>query len=1213
MSEVKWNDSQLQAINARDTSLIVSAAAGSGKTAVLVQRLLEILSDTENRVSADRIAVVTFTNDAAAQMKQRLTEALAAAIEKSPDDRWLIRQQSLINSAKISTIHTFCFDMIRDNLRDLDVSTDFKILDETDENLIIAKALDTVFERLYTSPDSAGMMNRLVEFFSKGERREDGLEEVVLEIYKFLMSTPFPDKWMQQAKDSYSETDPLKNPYCTGFLENTIDVLEGCAARQRSVLAEMNTEITDGKLSLSTAAVKGNRDNIENVLKQTETALSKLKDSSAGWNERIAVTFDMPENVRSSPKISAFVNIHRRYASRAAAAVNGINSFTAENIRRDFKIMQDIIGSLHTVISMLTEEISALKSEKNALAFSDAEQLAIKLLCTVNENGEPVRTKLAEELSEYYRLIMIDEFQDANENQNLIFRLLSHNGTPEKNGDNLFVVGDIKQSIYGFRLANPAIFRNSFKTADPYTNGYEGTNSRIVFSCNYRSSKDVIDFTNFVFERIMTEELGGVDYTDGEKLVLGAEYPEKDRSTVLLLAEYWKKDKNAPDSPAVKKLSANELEAEAVAARIASMIGKAEIGREDSIRKCTASDFCILLRDNKRGQLYRDALEKHGILSLTEEADSYLEETEVAVILNLLRIIDNPMYDIPMVSVLMSPIFMLTADETAQLRMMKRKSVYSCLKEFMKQPVTNDTAVLHGKLKYFTEVFEKLRFDAASLELEKLIRTIYDRTDYISSVQALNGGTQKCANLRQLLVYAEAYSRNYDGGLPGFIRYADDILKSSKDLKRASVITSTDCVSIKTIHKSKGLEYPFVFLCGTGKKFRDSDEKKMFIRSNELGLAFTIQDHEHLYSYEPISYSLLKNTVHHNMLSEEMRLLYVAMTRAKEQLFISMVNDTESTSENSLPNRAKLFTNLITSGITPDIVSEAVCMRDWLTMAFAVHPSFKEYAAANKITSCTSEQTDSRLTVSASLQQNAPQTSEAQTDETVIPASEETIKLLTERFSAAEKSISAETAAKLTITEIAKDSSEMTLNLPDFSQKYHGLTAAQAGTAMHTFMQYADFEAAEQGEDAICLEADRMEDMGILSHMERLSLDMSKLYGFFTSDLYLRMKNSEEICREKKFLVKISELSLDDKLSEEYNNNNSMLQGIADCFFVENGEIVLIDYKTDRVNSEKVLAERYSLQLKLYSAAFEKIRRQKVKEAYLYSFALGRKVSIPLG
>lgn len=1204
MSEVKWNKQQQEAINARDTSIIVSAAAGSGKTAVLVRRLLEILSDEALGVRADRIAVVTFTNDAAAQMKQRLTDALDAALDAEPHNHWLRSQQNLISSAKISTIHTFCFDMIKDNTKDLDVSSGFRILDESDEKILLSKALDNVFERLYSDPATASVMDRLVEFFSTGERKDANLENAVLKIYDFLMSIPFPMDWLEKAKGNYTETDPLKNIYAVRFYEHTVSQLEFCLRQQKQALYTICKLMEDNAKLASLASVSGAAEDITATIAQIEETLYSLKNTDIPWDERIQVSICSPGKKRSYAKSAEFTSandLHRRYMEKAVSLAEDIRRFTSENIKCDLEISHEILTHLTMLLDMLIKEMAALKSEKNALGFSDAEQLAIRLLCRKDESGKTVRTELAQGLSEYYKLIMIDEFQDANENQNLIFRLLSHNGTPEKNGDNLFVVGDVKQSIYGFRLANPAIFREAFRNADDYSQEYSGSNSRIVFNRNYRSSNDVIDFTNFVFEHLMTEDVGGVDYNDNEKLVMGASYPEKDRSTTLLMRDY---------SKATEQMNIKEAEADAVAAEIASMIGKVDISDGDTVRKCKASDFCILLRDNKRGQLYTDALMRYGIDGVCEETEGYLESREIAVLINFLRIIDNPLCNIPMVSVLMSAIFMLTADDIAQIRLTGENSIYNCVKEYMKTPVTAENSALHERLAYFTAVLNKLRRDASSMNLEKLIRTIYDSTDFLSSVQAFDDGIQKRANLRQLLVYAESYEQNYDGGLSGFIRYLDDICRSS-DLKRASVVSNSDAVSIKTIHKSKGLEYPFVFLCGTSKKFCLYDEKDICLLNNDLGIAFTIQDHNRLYKYEPVSYKYLKAVTHRSTLSEELRLLYVAMTRAKEQLFISMVNELGSKGTTTFASRAKLFCGMITAadGITPDIAAEAASMRDWLIMAYAVHPAFDEYANNSSIKEYLTIFTDSRLRVITSDPEKKHEDLSENYDDTFI--SEETVQLLTDRFTKAEQENYISTAAKFTITEIAKNNEELTLELPEFSQKYAGLTAAQAGTAMHTFMQYADFNAAEKSTDSVAEEADRLEEMGILSAPERQSLDIGRLFGFFDSDLYRRMKKSDEICREKKFLIKISELSLDDNQAEEYNNN-SMLQGIADCFFVEDGGIVLIDYKTDRVRSEDVLIGRYALQLRLYSAAFEKIRGLKVKEAYLYSFSLGRKVRIPI-
>lgn len=1188
MSEVKWNKGQLDAINARNTSLMVSAAAGSGKTAVLVERLLRILSDNDNKVSADRIVVVTFTNDAAAQMKQRLSEALSEAVAKHPSNNWLAHQQSLINSAKISTIHTFCFDMIRENLQTLDISAGFKILDDADEEILISKAMENVFESFYADPEKAEILNFLTDFTCISERSDSELAELIAKIHRFLMAIPFPMEWLDNAAERYSAFDPATDPFADFYISDAVSRLES--------LVKKEIHVTTLFASIGEDA---NMENANFLRYLIEDTVKRLSDRSLGWDKMT----DIP-----APEISAVTrtkfkagtpqrnigqrarDLHKEVLSEYKNIISSFD-FTEQMICDDYEKTYAVIKKLSVVLRALIDEINRLKSEKNALSFSDAEQLAVQLLCR-RENGAVLPTKLAEDLSEYYSLIMIDEFQDANETQNLIFRMLSHGGTAEKNGDNLFVVGDVKQSIYGFRLANPAIFRNALKSADDYSDEYEGTNARILLNRNYRSSPDVINFANDVFSCIMTETMGGVDYTDGEKLVCGAVYPEKDRSTEVIFVDTLP---NSDDEEA-EDLSCDEAEARAAAEKIRSMLGIVTVTDHGAERPCREGDFCILMRDRKRGQLYADALRKVGIRASCDETAGYLQSKEIAVLANLLRVIDDPLKDIPLVSVLMSAMFMLTAEEIARIRTLSDKKMYHCVLEAMKG--TDNTA---KKLCEFKKLYDKMRLCASSQSLENLIRTIYDSTDFLSSVQVWADGEQKRANLRLLLEYAKNYEQNYEGGLSGFIRYLGDISDSGNDLVRASVTPPSDnVVSIKTIHKSKGLEYPFVFLCGTHKGFNVMDERSVMQLDLDYGISFRIQDRETLRSYDSFPRSVMRLISHRSTLSEEMRLLYVALTRAKEQLFITMINNLKTTKLMYALNSAVTAEN----GISPQIVSRAGSMRDWLISVLITHPDGCELID-DEDERCPTRKSNAsvKLEFVSGSQVGIENEDEAENQ----PSSDEDVKMLTERFSYAYDGNLTETAAKLTITEIAKSTEEATLRMPDFTQSVSGLTAAERGTAMHTFMQYADFERAEKDTRTV---AEILAEKGIISDPEKNALQYEKLDRFFKSELYARMKNSPEVCREKKFLIEISQLGLDDELGEEYNNTNGMLQGIADCLFKEDDGYVLVDYKTDRVKTAEVLADRYRMQLKLYSAAMEKITGVKVKEAYLYSFGLDCQVQI---
>lgn len=1197
-----WTAGQLDAITAKNTSVIVSAAAGSGKTSVLVERLLRILSDRENKTPADRIIVVTFTNDAAAQMKQRLAEAISKQLELDPSDEWLAHQQSLIPSAKISTIHSFCFDMIRENIRSLDVSAGFRILDDTEEKLIVSKALANVFESFYEK--SPEFMNRLSDLTGGASRSDYKLEEAVLELHRFLSSTPFPDKWLEKYSKKYNapfcpENDSLAEAYGEMFVR-TLKRL----SQQASYALELVTEAGGGKCELI----------LSSEAEMLINAAERAENISLSWDERFVLppadwqTCRYPKVEKGSTEavlVDMAKDIRQKYKDKYKELAEKYR-FSEEDINADYKINGEIISGLSQIITELNKEIARLKTEKNGLGFSDAEQLAVKLLSVRTEKGiEP--SPLAKELSEYYKVIMIDEFQDANDTQNLIFRLLSHNGTAESNGDNLFEVGDVKQSIYRFRLANPKIFTDALEAAEPYSKGYTGKNSYVLLNKNFRSSSDVVEFVNDTFACLMSKRNGGTDYTSDERLELGAEYPEADRATEFIFANELESESEQTASvddgeDPSDEISLAEINAEAYAAaeKIKSMLGKVTVTEKGVQRPCECRDFCILLRDRARGQLYADALAAQGIKAYCEETAGYLGSREISVLINLLTVIDNPMKDIPLVSVLMSPMFMLTADEAAELRIISKdpydriyKSVTAALDEVDPVPFS-----AREKLERFMKIYKKLRVCAASQSLERLIRTIYDSTDFLASVQAYADGEQKKANLRLLLEYAKSYEQNSDGGLSGFLRYLNDISEKGGDFVRASVVSpAANIVSIKTIHKSKGLEYPFVFLCGSSKLFNLTDTYASMQVNLDHGAGFKIQKRKTLQSYFSFPQYVIGSINRSETVSEEMRLLYVALTRAKEKLFITIPRDEKTDSRIT-----NICTNLVTyGGITEDMTAEARSMQDWLLQVLLTHPAGKslqnDFDLPERETAC-------RIKISSS--ENTDWEKKTDSDEKMpLPDKESAEKLLEDfRFNYDNKLSS--TAAKLTITEIAKNSREdIFLRRPDFSADHSKLTAAEIGTAMHTFMQYADYSEAEKD---VLAQARSLTDRGLLSEKECESLNFESLKAFFRSGLYERMKKSPEICREQKFLIEISELSLDDELGKEYNNTNGMLQGIADCFFDEDDGIILLDYKTDRVSSENTLTERYYRQLYLYSIALEKIFGRRVKEAYLYSFALDKEI-----
>lgn len=1184
MSRSMWTKEQLDAITARGTGIIVSAAAGSGKTSVLVERLLGILSDTENKIPADRLVVVTFTNDAAEQMKQRLSAALSEKIAREPDNLWLCRQQSLLRTAKISTIHSFCFDLIRENIQSLNVSAGFRILDDTEEMLLKRRAMENVFEKLYAEkPEET---ERLAGFFSGSRRGDEELEAAVLKLYGFLMSIPFYEDWLKNAEDRYKNGfEPDTDPLAKLFLSRLEEVYSRLL-RQAEYAGKLYFELC-GKVS---DAIAAETDRIKLMLKN-------LGSTGFGWDERVIpppqpkTRISFPRNMSDTEKETAekIKDIRNKYKKELDKVGGGI--FRREEIEDDYRVHGEILESLNSVILMFCTELDRLKTEKNALGFSDAEQLAIRLLAEKTEDGSVAGTKLAKELSDYYGMIMIDEFQDANNNQDLIFKLLSKGGTAERGGTNLFAVGDVKQSIYSFRQANPKLFTNALEASESYTgDDFSGTNAAILLNRNFRSSGAVIDFVNYVFGCVMSKAAGEIDYTEAEALVRGLEYPDGDRTTEILIVP----DCDGPNG---------NYEARAAAAKIKRLMSTEKVFDKGAERPCRPSDFCILLRNNKQAETYVAELEAAGIKAYAEEPEGYLESREISVLTSMLAVVDNPMQNIPLAAVLMSPMFMLTAEDMARLAAVKgadEERYFRTVKLVLEggTEIEKDTP-LYGKLEKFMAMFGKLRYCAASQTLERFIRTIYDSTDFLSAVQVCKDGGRKRANLRLLLDVADSYEKNSGGGLSGFVRYLNMIIRRGGDLKRASAVSAAeDVVSVKTIHRSKGLEYPFVFLCGSSGHFNDEDLKRRIQVNAGHGIGFRIQDREKLKLYDSFPQTVLRELGRSSLKSEELRLLYVALTRARERLFIT-VPDSKRVRSETASVRSEIITE---GGVTPAVSAGARSMLDWIAMAMLVHPDGEWFRDGESVPV---KKTDAavRVCIADGTEEIAP---ESETEESALPDGNKVRRLL-DGFAFAYGGDLTDKSAKITVTEIAKsgDADRLYLRRPEFAEA-GGLTAAEKGTAMHTFMQYADFSAAE---DDPAAEAERLAEYGLLSPDESRSLNIEQIKVFFGSELYARIKNSDSIRREQKFLIKKSDAALDDDRLMEYNDN-SMLQGIADCMFEEDGEIVLIDYKTDRGAGEKALAERYDLQIKLYAAALGRIFGKRVREAYLYSFALGRAIKI---
>ncbi|MFA5657921.1 MAG: helicase-exonuclease AddAB subunit AddA [Oscillospiraceae bacterium] len=1207
MSSERWTEDQLFAINTTDKAVIVSAAAGSGKTAVLIERTIRLLCDETKKIPADRLLAVTFTNDAASQMREKLDIAIAERIEHSPVNEWLQLQQVKLQTAKISTINSFCFNLVKENIHNFDISSGVRILDETEYAVMKANALDAVLEKYYSEkPD---MMKQLLGTFCLDS--DKNLAEIIMQLFEFSRSLPFKESWFKNALKGFEKDSELQSFW-------------------KSVILD---ELKDGIMSLYTAVLKAKKyaDSLsfhtkaKNIIDSDVIyAESLLNDcdynnwdnainliNSILW-ERFSKAADKSPDKKVSEAENAIVEyIHtiRKNYLDSYKKFKGLFSYSQAQIEQDMEKSRDVLKALLEISDALWNELWAQKVLKNAIDFADVEILSIRLLARETENGIE-KTELAKSLvsSGEYAIILIDEYQDVNNLQDIIFKMLSDSEENNIIGRNMFVVGDVKQSIYRFRQANPKIFIQTGKDASKPENS--GFITQIRLKKNFRSRKCVIDFVNFVFERIMSEKTGEVFYNEDEALDLGASYDDREVSTEIILIDTASED----DSEDGEENTPLE-ESEAVAYRIRKMLDEGyPVWEGGTLRPCRQSDFCVLMRSKTVTKNFIKAFKEAGLSVLSEELTGYLRSREISILINMLSVIDSPINDTAMASVLLSPLFMFDADELSQMKILfPHNRLYTAITKItggaLSEKYGGEFSVIEEKCRCAYKKISELRFSSSSLTLERLISRIYDSTDFFSVASAFSDGKQKRANLRLLLEYANAYDDSINGGLSGFIRYINTIFKNKKDFNQAGEISArTDAVEIKTIHKSKGLEYPFVFLCRTSTSFTKQKQElsKQLLINLSGGIGLHLKDVTNHFKYSTLAYDAVKKISKNEMLSEEMRLLYVALTRAKERLFITFLR------KKSTDGKIKRLADEISSagGISPSISASAESMQDWLTMAFLTYENdyFKQFCSDDIQLPVykTEAIIDFVPPPDKPFEAADEETAEEKSDDFFCEKTYDEIK----RYINFEYDFSlSEKTAKLSVSEVAKEDSplEFFYAVPALNEEKGKLSAAEKGTATHSFMELCDFKSAEISVED---EAARLVERGLLTKKQGQAINISSVKAFFGGEFYKRLKISSNIMKETQFIVKISDMKLGDALLSEYNGTDGMLQGIADCVFEEEDGYVLVDYKTDNVKSTEELTERYVTQLKLYKAAFELILDKPVKSCYIYSFRLEEGIEV---
>ena len=1176
---INWTPEQLAAITARGGTLLVSAAAGSGKTAVLSERVARLLADENDPLPAGRLLIATFSNAAAAEMRERIEKKLEERVAQEPGNRFLREQQQALQSAQIGTIHAFCLGLIRQNFQLLELPADLRIGDERELQLLRREILEETIAGRYEQGDP--LFLRTVELFSAA-RNDKLLLDTVLRLYDFTRSHPFPESWLSEKLALYREDIPISG---TAWGEEILRYVQGalqfaCGEMQEAI-AKMRE---DDKLS--SAWLPAYQSDLDQLCHLQE--LAEAKD----WDDTLralrAFTFVKKRPLRGyeqEDKKKELDQVRKACKELIERLRDRTLNATLEQAAEDIRDLKPKIALLFSLVLEFTRRFSEEKGQRRLLDFSDLEQYALRLLCAQGGDGTVEPTGLALAMQKEYAMILVDEYQDTNEAQEMIFQSLSC-------GDNLFMVGDVKQSIYGFRQASPRIF---MQKKDSFC-AFDGKHypAALILGANFRSHPAVCEAVNDFFAACMSRRVGQVDYNEQERLRgLGsfAENPDAGMSLELL-------DTGACEEDAAL------LEARYVAARIAKMLSKGAMVSENGVsRKIRPGDIGILLRTMKgRAELFLSALAERGILAVSGAQSSFLKTLEVSTVLSILRAVNNPLLDIPLVAAMMSPVYAYSAGEIAHIRLYRRREPF-----YM--------ALLGGEregdaacIRFLTELRE-LRAAAADMSAERLIRFLYARTGLPSLVLALDGAQERRANLRLLVSYAKGFEKSGCRSLSQFLRLVDDMEENDEDLPPAVVAARENAVQIMSVHHSKGLEFPVVFLCETQKRFNREDLRKNALLHASLGFACVRRDEDTMSQFMTVPYEAVRLALEREGSSEEMRILYVALTRAKERLIVTGASNTLGKKLQSLAVRPQPDGRLPEHALT-----RAQSWMDWLCMAALSLPGgapLREYAGIAQPGNLPCRGFLRCRAVSAGEWED-PQPPAGLLMREGASASPELVSRLRRQLQNAYPQQAATLIpTKMAVTAIVRDEGEQDTyrfkKRPKFISRER-LSAADRGNAFHQFMLFADLARAAENPQG---ELRRLVACRFLSEEEGEAISLPVLQAFFSSGLYARIKRASRVEREFRFMAQLGYEQLRG-IFPQLGEESVTVQGICDLLFFEGEQAVLVDYKTDKVESGGILLERYCGQLLLYRRILQQTLHIPVKECILYSTALSEEILVPL-
>ena len=1261
MSEVKWTKEQRQVIDSRNTNLLVSAAAGSGKTAVLIERIIELVLDEKNPIDINKLLVVTFTKLAASEMRERVSKAIERKLEENQENEHLQKQLLLLSGADITTIDSFCKDVLISYAHLVNLDSNIKVIDPSENEVLAREVMEELFEELYENNDESFL--RLVDWYAK-KNTDEGLLQLLLNVNNFVNSHPFPKIWLNE-KAEFFNTSTKDDDF---YLENYI----------LDIAKDVDMDLEFFELS-----IKNNLKKIENypelekyidIYNTLLDALSVVKESlktflkdNTKYDELKKSSYEFLNSNFGSFRISKCDEEVKEIYNKVKKELDSIKSeiteslgalnLDLENIKKESDLIYPYVRSISDVVIKFKEKFWERKQKFNYVDFADIEHLALEILVNIDEAGNIKPSKTALEYQEKYTEVFIDEYQDSNLVQEILLSAVAKE-------NNRFMVGDVKQSIYRFRQADPSIFMEKYENYNRIEDDIDSFNKKIMLYANFRSRKEILEGTNLVFSKIMKKETGELDYTVDERLNPMASFKESDENVggavEILLVDEKSDDEDEDEiiltdeySEDFEEMKSFRLECIKIANTIYNMMNNKENPFKvydknlDDYRKVDYKDIVILMRSpSSNTKILEEVFLEYDIPIYAESTGGYFDTFEVDTIINLLKIIDNPMQDIPLISVMYSPIYNFTSKELSEIRLVDRElKFYELLIKILEDEDIEIRISLKEKISKFISDLKLFIEKKSLVSADELIWFLYKYTGYYNYVGLLDMGEQRKTNLMLLFEKAKNYEKNSYKGLFNFVNYIQKISLKS-DVSEAKLISEdANVVRIMSIHKSKGLEFPIVFLANTNKKFNFRADDSNLVLHQKLGFGAVVYDMDKKTSFNSIMKKKIEKFKKNEQIAEEMRLLYVAMTRAKEKLIIT--------------GRVKDYENLreeISSGIDErGNISNYKILKinnylDWILS------SIDNLTVYGKSLNCLgreenfsgNEDLKFQLNVNTKTEEfieyqrikEEIKTNEIISEEDDIEVKNEmrTVKqFLEDRFNKEYiyKNV-LNKPSSITVSEIKKMIQEedeekhqkyykenFVLKTPSFihqGEEKVGFNSAEKGTIFHLAMQLLDFskfdtEDVSKIREEVKLQINSFVEKNIMSLDEAETIKINWIVKFIQSDIFKEIyiaNKSEKLFKEKAidYNIKLKNLFKDENIEED---EKIMVVGIIDLFFEnENGEIILLDYKTDYVTKENIeeVKARYKVQLDLYKSAIEDISGKKVAKKGLYLFGINEFVEI---